>query len=311
MGRRHDHQPGRTRPPRARDLPGRHVGGHDGGPRAGLRAGHAHARVADAVEHLEGSDARPGDPRRQRRRRRDRRPHARDHDRLGGPLAHGVRDVAHLGARTADLRRHAPREGRGRGRGDAAVPHVGRPFDDRRHQSDGLVGLPHADRSSERRRAGRRHRHGGHLRGPDARGPAPGLDDDRADRTPGARSRRTARRHRVRGIHRAGWLPLGTGGRARPAGERNPGQPHRSGDPTVAARPAEPDGRRLRTRRRQHREGGRGRCRPRRRHPRRAPSRGLLGAHPRLGDAVLRPDDPVVDRERSLHGPRHPAGRRS
>ena len=32
------------------------------GPRAGLRTGHAHARVADSVEHLEGSDARPGDP---------------------------------------------------------------------------------------------------------------------------------------------------------------------------------------------------------------------------------------------------------
>ena len=83
-------------------------------------------------------------------------------------------------------------------------------------------------------------------------------------------------------------------------------------DPTVAARPAQPDGGRIRARRRQHAlQGERGRCRPRRPLLDGAPARGLLGAHPRLGDAVLRPDDPVVDRERSLHGPRHPASRRS
>ncbi len=56
---------------------------------------------------------------------------------------------------------------------------------------------------------------------------------------------RTPGRHRVRGVDRPGGLPVGAGGGARPAGERSAGQPHRSGHPAIAPRPAGADGRRV------------------------------------------------------------------
>ena len=236
MGRRHDHPPGRSRPHRARDLPGHHVRGRSVGSRARLGARHPPARVADALEHVEGPGPRGRGPRRQRIRVADRRPHARRHHRRGRPVTDGVRDVPHVGTPAAGLRRHGSRERLARARRDAPLPDVRGPVHRGRHQPERLLDLPDADRPSKRRLPGGRRGYGGDLPGPGSRGAAPRFDDDRADGAHRVRPGRAAGRPRLRGIRCTDRIPRRGGLRTGPARARGAGQPGRPGRPTVAAR---------------------------------------------------------------------------
>ena len=230
---------------------------------------HAHARVADALEHVEGSGARasrsaPTTP----------APTPIDDLTLGVTIGSAVRSrTAYetsltVGARAADLRRHAsPRRTRSSpvGRAGSARPSTCR----RSAASAGRDSLVYPMRIDLRSGGvpGRRVDTAVIFVVRDARGAAPRLDDDRADRaaprsTPTGCWSITAFEASVAptGSLGARW-PRSTGWRA-----DTQVSPIDLVDPTVAARPAVPDGRRVRARRRQPawRQDD-GRCRPRRR----------------------------------------------
>ena len=177
----------------------------------------------------------------------------RHHDRLGGPLAHGVRDVAHRGAQTADLRRHAPEkdaveaEGTRRFRTSVDLSTIGGIS-----RTDSLVYPMRIDlRTAGVQVAVIDTAVIFVVRTPEV--PLLVSTTIGADRTPALDPDGRLVDTAFQASHRAGWLPVGAGDRARPAGERNPGQPHRPGDqPSLLDQLSRmADG--VRTRRRQHR----------------------------------------------------------